>query len=163
MKIALPPAGRVVLRVRVLLFFAISVIANYGLSTRAYAQITSKQVTPTVCPSPAEVLPVQLYGLWRAEFDGAALPATALFEKHPELADSVSGGINRDGRRTLVAGDVDNGVFSLEESDNGQNITATWSGVVVEGSCGKEISGTWNKANSNTSQGFILRKQPGWR
>jgi hypothetical protein len=129
----------------------------------AYGQIPSHQITKTACPAPAEVLPVQLYGLWRAEFDGAALTATVLFEKHPELADSVSGGVNRDGRKTLAAGDVDNGVFSLEESDNGQNITATWSGVVVEGSCGKEISGTWNNAISNTSHRFVLRKQPGWQ
>ena len=41
--------------------------------------------------------------------------------------------------------------------------TATWSGVVVEGSCGKEISGTWNNAISNTSHRFVLRKQPGWQ
>lgn len=69
-----------------------------------------------------------------------------LFEKHAELDGSIAGGVNRDGLKTLAAGDVDNGVFSLEESDNGQAITATWHGAVVAGSCGKEISGTWNNA-----------------
>jgi hypothetical protein len=82
----------------------------------------------------ADVAPLHLYGLWRAEFVGLTQPATVLFEKQTELDGSIAGGVNRDGLKTLAAGDVDNGVFSLEESDNGQAITATWTGVVVEGS-----------------------------
>ena len=96
-----------------------------------------------------------------------------LFEKHPELAGSVSGAVNRNGVRSQCAGDVeDDGTFTLEESDNGQTISATWTGAVVDGSCGKEIKGTWIKTNITstaypatgqaTNHSFVLRKLPGW-
>jgi hypothetical protein len=149
--------------------YAIVIVANYALSTRANAQNASqnepKQVRPAglTCPGAADVTPLHLYGLWRAEFDGQAPGATLLFEKHPELAGSVSGAINRDGSRTLLAGDVDDGAFTLEESGDGQNISATWSGAVVEGSCGKEISGTWSRTGNSKPRRFVLRKVPGWQ
>jgi hypothetical protein len=122
------------------------------------------------CPTPAQVTPLHLYGLWRAEFDGQP-GATLLFEKHPDLAGSVMGAVNRDGIRTQCAGDVgDDGTFSLEESDNGQTISATWSGVVIDNSCGKEIRGTWTPsltpagaAPTATARTFVLRKLPGWQ
>jgi len=149
--------------------FAIFLIAGCAHYPWAIGQNTSQSPADSrssqeaACPTPAQVVPVHLYGLWRAEFDGLAPAATVLFEKHPELAGSVAGGVNRNGDKTLAAGDVDNGSFNLEESGNGQNITATWSGLVTEGSCGKEISGTWNNAINNTSHRFTLRKQPGWQ
>ena len=124
------------------------------------------------CPTPAQVTPLHLYGLWRAEFDGLS-GATLLIEKHPELSGSVSGAVNRDGVRSLCAGDVDDGEFTLEESDNGQTISATWSGTVIDNSCGKEIRGTWIKSLSTTATNaalglasnhrFVLRKLPGWQ
>jgi hypothetical protein len=68
---------------------------------------------------------------------------TLLFEKHPEYPESFSGSINRDGDRRPVAGDIEAGGFTLEESADGRHIAATWLGDVVEGSCGREIRGTW--------------------
>jgi hypothetical protein len=154
-------------------------IANYSILTGTWGQNTS-QSSPqgliqaaAACPSPAQVTPLHLYGLWRAEFDGQP-GATLLFEKHAELAGSVSGAVNRDGIRTLCAGDVDDdGTFTLEESDNGQTISATWSGTVIDNSCGKEIRGTWIKSISTTPANavpgqasnyrFVLRKLPGWQ
>src|SRR5688572_22051117 len=91
------------------------------------------------CPKAAEVSQQHLLGLWRAEFDGLSQGATLLLEKHPELAESVRGAINRNGEKAQLAGDVDDGEFTLEESVNGVNISATWLGDVVEGSCGMEI------------------------
>ncbi len=143
-------------------------IALLSINTRADAQFPSTSDVSATCPTPGEVTPLHLYGLWRAEFavpaGTSAVPgATLLFEKHPEFAGSVVGGINRDGTKAQIAGDVDNGVFTLEESDNGQNIVATWNGAVVDGSCGKEIKGTWNNASNTTSYPFFLRKLPGWQ
>jgi hypothetical protein len=115
------------------------------------------------CPQPAEVAKRHLLGLWRAEFEGLPRGATLLLEPHPELAESVRGAINRAGERALVAGDVDEGEFTLEESVNGINISATWTGAVEEGSCGKEIRGTWQAAGESPPRRFILRKQPGSR
>lgn len=85
---------------------------------------------------------------------------------HPELAHSVRGTVRRGATTALVSGDVDAGDLTLEESVNGTNISATWTGQVVDGSCGKEIRGTWNNANPTPtapSAPFVLRKQPGWQ
>lgn len=154
------------------LAIATILVANYAYSTGANGQNASQtgetranQANPAAaaCPTGAEITPQHLYGLWRAEFAGLAQGATLLFEKHPELAGSVRGAVNRDGAKSLLAGDVDDGVFTIEESDNGQAISATWSGVVAEGSCGKEISGTWIRASDASTRRFVLRKLPGWQ
>ena len=131
-----------------------------------HAQPATPAAPPThaACPKPAEMSHLHLYGLWRAEFDNAAVPpATLLFEKHPDYPESVRGGINRDGLKGLVAGDVENGEFALDESTDGIKIAATWVGNVVENSCGKEIRGTWTAAVGKPEYSFVLRKVPGWR
>jgi hypothetical protein len=115
---------------------------------------------PSACPKAEDVTHRDLLGLWRAEFEGIPRQgATLLLEQHPELAASVRGTINRNGERAQLAGDVDQGDFSLEESVNGTNISAVWLGDVVEGSCGREIRGAWKAEGSATQIQFVLRKQ----
>lgn len=112
------------------------------------------------CPHASEVRQAHLLGLWRAEFDGTGHAGTLLLEKHPEYTESVRGSINRNGERRLLAGDVLDGEFTLEESADGQRIAATWLGEVVEGSCGREIRGTWTaEAAPDDRRAFVLRKQ----
>lgn len=62
------------------------------------------------------------------------------------------------GRPALVAGDVDDGEFTLEESTNGTSISATWTGDVVDGSCGREIRGSWQAAGGGPALTFVLRR-----
>ena len=143
--------------------FILFSIALCAMSAMARDQNLVMVVDSPYCPSPAEMGPLHLYGLWRAEFEGQSQGALLLFEKHPELTDSVRGGVNRDGVKSMVAGDVDNGEFTLEESQDGQHISATWLGTVVENSCGKEIRGLWNDPLNNVELPFILRKLPGWQ
>ncbi|WP_421561154.1 hypothetical protein [Paracidovorax sp. MALMAid1276] len=111
-----------------------------------------------------------LQGRWRAELAATdnAPAATAVLQlgAHPELAQSVRGSVQRGAATALVSGDVDDGDLTLEESNNGTNISATWIGRVVDGSCGKEIRGTWNNAQptpTTPSAPFVLRKQSGWQ
>jgi hypothetical protein len=92
----------------------------------------------------------------------ASVSATLRFERHPELAESVRGRVERDGASIQLAGDVDEGDFTLEESQDGQRISATWTGRVVNGSCGKEIRGTWTNAADSSTRTFVLRRQSGW-
>lgn len=115
------------------------------------------------CPAPGQMEARHLFGLWRVDVEGEQQPFTVLFEKHPETDDRVYGGINRQGRQSLLAGDVDDGVLALDESDDGLQISAVWSGNVVAGSCGKEIRGTWTNLKTDKESGFVLRKAPGWR
>lgn len=161
----------------VALFF----VASYHPLARTNGQNDPKNpsgaATPASCPSAAEVTPLHLYGLWRAEWPAdagrPAVRATLLFGKHAEFAQSLSGGIRREGtelaaqtQEAQVAGDVEDGEFDLEESANGRDITAVWTGRVVESSCGKEISGTWTDISTTPkprARPFVLRKQAGWQ
>ena len=112
-----------------------------------------------------------LQGRWHATLgpatpDAAPQPATTAvlqLAPHPELAESVRGTVQRGETRALLSGDVDAGELTLEESINGTNISATWTGQVVDGSCGKEIHGTWTNAHPTTTLPFVLRKQAGWQ
>ena len=111
------------------------------------------------CPKASEVVQRHLLGLWRAEFEGSPQGATLLLERHPEVPEGVTGAINRNGEKAQLSGEVDEGEFSLEESANGVNITAVWMGDVVEGSCGREIRGSWKAEGSARQLQFVLRKQ----
>ena len=111
------------------------------------------------CPAAADVAQQHLLGLWRAEFEDGGAGATLLLEPHPEYAQSLRGAINRNGERALLAGDADGGEFTLEESENGVDISAVWLGDVVEGSCGREIRGTWKAPRDQRTRIFVLRKR----
>jgi hypothetical protein len=111
------------------------------------------------CPHASEVTAAHLFGQWRVEFSGQGQLGTLLLEKHALYAESVSGTISRNGGRSRLAGDVEDGEFTLEESADGVHIAATWLGEVVEGSCGREIRGTWKAERDPQSQPFVLRKE----
>jgi hypothetical protein len=114
------------------------------------------------CPSPQEMTEQHLFGQWRAELEGGE-SATLRLHKNPELAQSVAGEVQRGSARAQLAGDVDEGEFLVEESQDGKRISAVWSGKVVEGSCGKEIKGTWTDHRDERTRSFVLRKTPGWQ
>ena len=155
-------------------------IAISAYPTSARAQNNPK--SGTVCIAAQDATHHHLQGLWKAHFylepstekTGAGateLPPTATLQlgPHPELAQSVRGTVQRDGVTAQVSGDVEEGDVTLEESINGTNISATWTGRVSEGSCGKEINGIWNNANPTPNSAsvapirFVLRKQPSWQ
>ena len=140
---------------------AIVLIAACAINTGASGQNSLNMPPP--CPGAAEIGPQHLYGSWRAEFDGQAEGATLVFEKHPELAGSVSGHVTRAGVSAQLAGDVDDGDFTLEESLDGEHISATWLGSVVANACGKEIRGHRSDTTRHTDAPFVLRKLPGWQ
>ena len=129
---------------------ALAVLAASGLAGAAGA--------PADCPAPADVQPKQLVGLWRAQFDGLAQGATLLLEPHPTYGDSLSGEVNRNGERAKLAADIDDGAFTLEESADGLHISATWLGDVVDGSCGREIRGSWRAEGATSAHPFVLRR-----
>ncbi|MBA3773086.1 MAG: hypothetical protein H0X13_11535 [Ramlibacter sp.] len=138
---------------------AVALLCAMLAAASAGAQGTPPAGEPTGCPRAMEVTQAHLLGFWRADFGGRAPGATLLLEKHPEYALSVSGAINRGGERGQLTGDVEDGEFSLEESTNGINIAATWIGDVVEGSCGREIRGSWKAEGDSREFQFVLRKQ----
>lgn len=110
------------------------------------------------CPQPADLGQLHMVGLWRVEFEGLAQGATLLLEKHPEYEGSLAGAINRNGVRGQLAGDIEDGEFTLEESADGKRISGTFLGDVVAGSCGREIRGTWQDEEDNPPRNFVMRK-----
>ncbi len=96
-------------------------------------------------------------GLWRGEPHAVRLGA------HPGLAHSVRGTVQRGGTVAQASGDIDEGELALEESTTGPHISAPWIGQVAQGSCGKEIRGTWNNVTPPLTTPFVLRQQAGWQ
>eukprot|EP01034_Spumella_vulgaris_P001297 gene1297-1710_t len=109
-------------------------VAFVLIAISAYPTSASSQNDPkstAACPSAADMDHQHLQGRWLAQLQGASpdapgATATLQLGPHPELAQSVRG---------TVSGDVDGGDLTLEESINGTNISATWTGQVVDGSC----------------------------
>jgi hypothetical protein len=109
------------------------------------------------CPAAQDVAQAHLLGTWHAAIDG--LPPTVIeLGKDPEFAETVRGHLEREGRRVELAGDVDDGDLTLEESVNGRNISATWLGEVVDGSCGRVVRGTWKAEGTTLERAFVLKK-----
>jgi hypothetical protein len=167
--------------------FALFLIAAGAISTGAAAQNSPVPSTGTppatpACPAAKTLKAPQVYGLWSVRFTNppAGLPATAtlLLEKHAEFSESLAGMVSRDlgtaagsaaiaghAPRAALAGDLDEGILVLDESSNNINITGTWNGEVVEGSCGKQVRGVWkdtsNSAPANASDiPFVMNRLP---
>lgn len=114
------------------------------------------------CLPNADLTTRDLLGLWRAEFEGGREPLTVLLERNPDWPGSFIGRLTQGGRPIQVAGDLEDGVFTLEESANGVRIDATWTGQPTEGSCGREVRGSWKAIGSGQSGSFVLRRSSGW-
>lgn len=124
----------------------------------AFLGISLHAAAAPACPADAGPAQAHLHGAWHASIEG--LPASLVqLGPHPEYAGSVRGHIERDGRRIHVAGDVVNGELTLEESENGTNISAAWVGDVVPASCGREFRGAWKAEGAPVERPFVLRRR----
>lgn len=185
-----PPACVHTLK-RAVTFFVFSAVLTWGTQT-ATAETSKSHPhaissgTAVECSTPGELESKHLYGQWQADFFDAP-PSEDLrsdpksppqsqgsirFERHPEHADSLRGELKRmprtdktaqESESAWLAGDVEDGELILDESADGQQISAIWVGQALPGSCGKEIRGTRRNAGEDSGGLFILRKTPGWK
>ena len=93
------------------------------------------------CPVAQEVSPQQLHGLWRVVLEGETTPWNLQLGPHPEHRGSLRGELVQGQLRYPVVADLENGELTLEESHDGQRISATWLGEVVASSCGQALQG----------------------
>ncbi|VWX58376.1 conserved exported hypothetical protein [Burkholderiales bacterium 8X] len=120
------------------------------------------------CPANGRELPVEaLFGSWEARIEGEPGLAQLRLARHPDYA-GVSGSIERtaDGqsRSARVAGDIDDeGLLSIDESDDGQRISGVWLGELRPESCGKEFRGVWRNALDDSTHSFTLNKIGNWK
>ena len=135
------------------------------------------------CPEPRQVRAPDLYGQWQVSFSkpprGLPAQATLQLERHAEFSESLAGQVKRDlsaapggqvaghSPRAQLAGDIEAGQLMLDESSNGINLTASWDGQIVPGSCGKRIEGLWKDLSSAAPPDtpdvpFTLTRITGW-
>ena len=163
---------------------ALFLIAVSAFCIRAEAQSNTKKAGAArasgTCLTATQLSAPHIYGEWRVRFNPApaGLPATAIMrlEKHAEFSESVAGSVTRElsaarvgghAPRAQLAGDLENGFLTLDESSNGISITGTWNGEMVKESCGKKFTGTWKDTSDNAPPDtpdvpFTLEKLPGW-
>lgn len=159
---------------------------NHLKSDTSPAASSVQTGTPTTavapCPAPLEVSTAHLYGLWHVTFHDGALPpddqadihrqasarTTILFERHPEHDDSLRGAMKPIGNiqspgTVWLSGDLEDGELILDESDNGQHISAVWVAHPSAQGCGKVFKGNRRLADSDTLQTFVMTKAASWR
>ena len=105
----------------------------------------------------------RLYGLWAVRFfnppAGSPSTATLVLERHAEFSESLAGSVSRklgprqvEGQvaKAALAGDFEDGtLLLLDESSDNINITGTWNGEMLAGSCGKQFKGVWKDTSSS--------------
>ena len=129
------------------------------------------------CTVPDHVPPAQLAGLWTltlwpegAQETQASSRGAVLFERHPEYTAGVRGELRRSGAgndlTAVVSGDVTEGEFHLDESDDGKTMSAVWDGVAQDCAGQLSITGTRRPAEGRgegTALRFRLERASGWR
>lgn len=142
----------------------------------ARAQQVAPAPADVACLQAQDIQPTHLHGLWQLSLwpeggdENTPLSRGALlFEKHPDYPGSVRGELRRSaGGQDLLAqvsGDVTDGVFNLDESDNGVDMSAVWEGEPLD--CGRGFRGTRRPAEGRPASepvlSFRLRRLPGWQ
>ena len=125
----------------------------------AAALVAGCAATDPNCPPPGSALPPgALVGAWEARIGQGGAPVRVLLQPHPEYA-GVRGQVLRGGTASQVAGDVnDQGLLLLDESEDGQRISAVWEGEVLARSCGRVFRGQWRRAGEDQSLPFELNR-----
>jgi hypothetical protein len=157
------------------LLFAWLLLATLACGQPLAAQAQTVSPLPD-CTAPEAITPAHLYGQWQLTLGAPENPASKgqlVFERHPEFAGSVRGSLEREmagkPQKALVAGDVTDQGFQLEESADGVTIDAVWTGEVEPTRCGREIRGWRSVAEGRTTQEplsdlpFVLKKTMGWQ
>ncbi len=122
---------------------------------------------PIRCDGDAVPMPVeQLVGLWQltlwadpASRNEPVSRGAVLFQPHPEYPGSVRGRLKRTGPgndlEALLSGDVVDGEFNLDESDDGVRMSATWVGTPLD--CGTRLRGQREPAQAMEDAGTVLQ------
>lgn len=117
---------------------------------------------PNCPPAGMRLPPGALYGAWEARIGGDdAAPLRVNLQPHPDYA-GVRGQVLRGAPDPAqLAGDInDDGQLLLDESADGQRISAVWEGEIQARSCGRVFRGLWRRAGEDQGQPFVLTRLP---
>lgn len=121
-----------------------------------------KDEAVSACLAPKAFQSHHLFGAWRIELPGTKQTGRITLRRHPEFSESLRGELRYGSTESIASGDIEEGEFNLDESSDRISITATWTGKLVEGSCGKEIRGEWHDVEKDVRSPFVLRREAGW-
>ena len=147
------------------LVFAAMLLASTG-PVQAAEPAATTPAQPTRCDPAAPMPAGQLVGLWQltlwADQGSPEKPVSQgamLFQPHPEYPGSVRGRLKRTGPgndlEAQLSGDVVNGEFNLDESDDGVRMSATWIGTPLD--CGTRLRGVREPAQAMEGAGTVLQ------
>lgn len=134
---------------------ALMCLATCTVLTGANAQTTTPAAT---CAADEPMTDKQLQGEWSGSIEGQSGTIRLILSPHPEWEGTVKGSVNRPGSSYPMVGDVNDDTVTLEESADGSRITGTWLGSVTEGSCAREIRGSFQAGEDAPLQPFVLHK-----
>lgn len=135
-------------------------------------------VAQPACTVHEHLPPARLGGEWNVSFHDEGAPPERVrdrgilrLERHPEYTDGVRGDLLRGSggqmRRSLISGDVTEGSFHLDESDDGATMSAVWDGVAEDCGGRLRITGARRPAEGHDSPDpvlhFRMERMPGWR
>lgn len=141
-------------------------LAPFALTACLASCASPPNTTPASCPPGQSMKAEQLFGLWAVRFSSppAGLPerATMTLQRHAEFSESLAGSVSRDlksiaspaaghAAQAALAGDLDEGMLLLDESSDRINITGTWNGEMVAGSCGQVYQGQWKDTSARAA------------
>lgn len=101
---------------------------------------------PNDCPSATDIEPQMLVGTWRIEWtDGARqrgeAPWILVLGPHPQYPGSLKGSLSRGPQQHPVVADWDDEALTMEESEDGERIAATWQATATPGQCARAFQG----------------------
>jgi hypothetical protein len=147
------------LRMNTIIFIA---LCAYFIPATAQNSLKNGPPAP-VCIASKDLVNTDLFGAWSLLLEGGgnSIVTRLQLQRNPEFAESLAGSFQVGDKKFEVFGDIEEGAFDLEETANGADISAIWTGRVVEGSCGQTILGMRRSVADNAVQSFVLRR-PGW-
>ena len=146
-----------------LLLLAACALSSAGVAQDTPAPSpTSASSAPASCPPPASYKAPHLYGNWKIELSATGQTGRMTLRRHPEFTESLRGELRYGSTQSIASGDIEEGEFNLDESSDRIQLTATWTGKLVESSCGKEIRGEWHDLDKDVRSPFVLRREAGW-
>ena len=117
------------------------------------------------CPSTADLNTAHFVGDWTISLAAAPgqKPERGLLQlqPHPIYSDSLKGSMARGAQQWQVVADWEDDTLTLEESLNGEQISATWQARAVMGQCGLVLEGIrFTGSEPDTSaQRFRMRSE----
>jgi len=161
------------------LIFSIAMIFNASCAEVQKIIPPTSGVSELHCTALADLETRHLLGLWRVSLYNGPLPedtrqpvqgtpqqiGTLLFESHPDHSESLRGTFKLQGEKAThwLSGDLDEGELILDESEDGQRISAIWVAHPTAAGCGRELRGNRRLVDADALQTLVMTRIQNWR